>query len=94
MTREELINSKEYKMVNAAFDWIEEHQDADLLDAFEAGNEWGNKQAVEKACKWLENTFHDRSRHSGRGDAGEIVTYDFDSMQEFILKFRKAMEEQ
>ena len=54
----------------------------------------GYNDAIEKACELLDNIFHDRSHHSGRGDAGEIVTYDFDSMQEFILKFRKVMEEQ
>ena len=62
----------------------------DVIDAYVQGY----KNAVDKACDWLENIFHDRSHHSGRGDAGEIVTYDFDSMQEFILKFRKAMEGQ
>ena len=52
------------------------------------------KYLIDKACKRLENIFHDRSHHSGRGDAGEIVTYDFDSMEEFISQFRKDMEEQ
>ena len=78
MTREELINSKEYKVVNAAFDWMEEHQDADLLDAFEAGDEWGNKQAVDKACEWLWN-------------CGYIDTLVIDDV---IDKFKKYMEEQ
>ena len=62
----------------------------DVIDAYVQGY----KDAIDNACELLENTFHDRSHHSGRGDAGEIVTYDFDSMQEFILKFRKDMEEQ
>lgn len=78
MTREELINSKEYKVVNAAFDWMEEHKDADLLDAFEAGNEWGNKQAVDNACKYL-------------WDCGYIDTLVID---EVIDNFKKYMGEQ
>lgn len=61
---------------------------------YDEGYKAGCSETINKTCEWLENTFHDRSHHSGRGDAGEIVTYDFDSMQEFILKFRKAMEEQ
>lgn len=61
---------------------------------YDEGYKDGCAETIKKACKWLENTFHDRSHHSGRGDAGEIVTYDFDSMQEFISKFCKVMEEQ
>lgn len=71
--------------------YADEHPDPSVI---RKAIEMERKHLIEKACEWLENTFHDRSHHSGRGDAGEIVTYDFDSMQEFILKFKQRMEEQ
>ena len=54
MTREELINSKEYKIISAAVDWYQDHQDADALDGFEAGYE----AAIDKACIFLEKIGH------------------------------------
>ena len=66
----------------------------EIAKHYDDGYADGYKDAIDNACKRLENIFHDRSHHSGRGDAGEIVTYDFDSMREFILNFRKVMEVQ
>ena len=89
MTREEQIMKKVNEVCNDPNnDW------KSTWDLCQMIAEWADQTMLDKVCKWLENTFHDRSHHSGRGDAGEIVTYDFDSMQEFILKFRKAMKEQ
>lgn len=85
MTEEELADE-----INKAF---EQPTGEELIHVLNKGAAIGRREMLDKACEWLENTFHDRSHHSGRGDAGEIVTYDFDSMQEFILKFCKAMEE-
>lgn len=101
MTREELINSKEYKVVNAAFDWIEEHQDADLLDAFEAGDEWGNKQAVEKACQWLDENMEDYTEYydfdtedyDDKDNLHFAVASNYDYKKDFIESFRKAIEQ-
>ena len=69
---------------------IEEQMHINYNEGYKAGC----AETIKKAWELLENIFHDRSHHSGRGDAGEIVTYDFDSMQEFELKFYKAMEDE
>lgn len=56
--------------------------------------EQAEKDTIERAVAWLEETFFDNSHHSGRGSYGQIETNDFDSMEEMIEKFKKAMEEE
>ena len=58
------------------------------------GYEQAEKDTIERAIAWLEETFFDNSHHSGRGSYGQIETNDFDSMEEMIEKFKKAMEEE
>lgn len=58
------------------------------------GYEQAEKDIIERAIAWLEETFFDNSHHSGRGSYGQIETNDFDSMEEMIEKFKKAMEEE
>ena len=57
------------------------------------GYEQAEKDTIERAVAWLEETFFDNSHHSGRGSYGQIETNDFDSMEEMIEKFKKAMED-
>lgn len=38
--REEIINNIGYKMTRAALEYVEKHEFADAMDAFEAGAEW------------------------------------------------------
>lgn len=56
--------------------------------------EQAEKDTIERAVAWLEETFFDNSHHSGRGSYGQIETNDFDSMEEMIEKFKKAMEKE
>ena len=91
MTREELINSKEYKVVNAAFDWIEEHKDADLLDAFEAGAEWADKTMLDRVCQWLTKNTDNYMEYEGFDHNG-YASYGID-VKNLTNNLRKAMEQ-
>lgn len=61
---------------------------------FQEGYEQAEKDTIGRAVAWLEETFFDNSHLSGRGCYGQIETNDFDSMEEMIEKFKKAMEEE
>lgn len=50
------------------------------------------EEFIKNAIEWFNDTFYDNSHHSGRGDFGEIVTHDFDSMEEMIASFKKFMQ--
>lgn len=51
--REEIINNIGYKMTRAALEYVEKHEFADAIDAFEAGAEWMQNTMIDKACEWL-----------------------------------------
>ena len=76
--REEIINNIGYKMTRAALEYVEKHEFADAIDAFEAGAEWMQNTMIEKACKWLEKNRNELSRIDTSG---------------FVELFKKAMEE-
>ena len=63
-------------------------------EGYKKGYEQAEKDTIGRAVAWLEETFFDSSHHSGRGSYGQIETNDFDSMEEMIEKFKKAMEEE
>ena len=54
---EEIVNNIGYKMTRAALEYIEKHEFADAMDAFEAGAEWADKTMIEKACEWLKEHY-------------------------------------
>lgn len=78
MSREEIVNNIGYQMTMAAKEYIEKHEFADAMDAFEAGAEWMQKQMIDKACEWMMNL---------KIANGEFPLYDY------VGNFRKAMEE-
>ena len=47
--------------------------------------------SMEKAIKWLDDTFYFLDNSSGRGRDCEITTHDFDSLEEMYDSFRKAV---
>lgn len=51
--REEIVNNIGYKMTRAALEYVEKHEFADAMDAFEAGAEWMQETMIEKATQWL-----------------------------------------
>jgi hypothetical protein len=50
--REEIVNNIGYKMTRAALEYVEKHEFADAIDAFEAGAEWMQEKMVEKAIEY------------------------------------------
>ena len=87
--REEIINNIGYKMTRAALEYVEKHEFADAIDAFEAGAEWANKTMIEKACEWLYNQALDGFYNE---DGTNILLSD-GTKEKFIKSFKKAMEE-
>lgn len=75
--REEIINNIGYKMTRAALEYVEKHEFADAMDAFEAGAEWMQETMIEKAIQWLFENVYD---------------YLNPEDQERVESFRKAME--
>jgi hypothetical protein len=51
--REEIINNIGYKMTRAALEYVEKHEFADAMDAFEAGAEWMQETMIEKIRIWV-----------------------------------------
>lgn len=82
--REEVINNIGYKMARAALEYVEKHEFADAIDAFEAGAEWMQNTMIEKACEWLKNNWREYVYQDGDG----IVHFGH-----WESDFRKAMEE-
>ena len=63
--------------------------------AFVAGAEWMQERMIEKAVEWMKEEMCYRDQSSGRGHWGEIETLGvYDSLEEFIDDFKKAMEEE
>ena len=52
MSREEIVNNIGYQLTRAAIDYVEKHEFADSIDAFEAGAEWKQKKMIDKACEY------------------------------------------
>ena len=67
-------------------------------DSFAEGARWADKTIVDKACEWLNKTLYIHKeeiedKHWNTTNTFEWVTSDFESVEEFIKEFRKAMEE-
>lgn len=69
---------------------------ADITDAYIDGAKWANETIIAKACEWLNKTLYIHTEindtHCGV-DTIDWVTSDYNSVSDFIDKFRKAMEE-
>lgn len=89
MTREEIENSKAYRVSKAALEYYNEHQqdkDIDLTDAFEDGAKWADKIMIDKACKWIKNYVENAFTEVN----GMMIELHGIELSE---DFRKAMEE-
>lgn len=82
--REEIVNNIGYKMTRAALEYVEKHEFADAMDAFEAGAEWMQNTMIEKACEWLKENIWVYINYEGC--SGEELENDV------IEDFRKAMQ--
>lgn len=76
--REEIVNNIGYKITRAALDYVEKHEFADAMDAFEDGAEWMQETMIEKATQWLFENVYD---------------YLNPEDQERVKSFRKYLEE-
>ena len=83
--REEIINNIGYKMTRAALEYVEKHEFADAIDAFEAGAEWMQEKMIDKACEWLKEYGDDFG--VPESESGRVYVDDL------VCEFRKAMEE-
>ena len=77
--------------------WVEyeyrEHPKGLYYTCYVDGYEQAEKDMIERAIAWLEEHFYDNSHSSERGFYGEVVTHDFDSMEDMFDELKKAMEE-
>lgn len=100
MTREEIENSKAYRVSKAALEYYNEHHqdnDINLIDAFEAGAEWDEEAMIEKACNWLRKTLYihteiEEDKDWGISNSINWVTSDHNSIEEFIENFKESLK--
>ncbi len=78
--REEIINNIGYKMTRAALEYVEKHEFADAMDAFEAGAEWMQETMIEKVCDWFQCMAIDYMQ-------GDIVDIKWESMFADLRKY-------
>lgn len=65
---------------------------------FEAGAKWAKEKLIEEACEWLKKTLYIHTEFDtdivwGTTDVTDWVTSDYDSVNEFIEAFKKAIDE-
>lgn len=75
--------------------WFEKH---DKMPTYADAIEWGRKQAIRQACEWLRKTHYIYTETHWCPDEDSIketpwVTNDFDTVEELIEEFTKAMGE-
>lgn len=66
--------------------------------SFAEGAEWADKTMIDKACEWMKKVLYIHTEVNEDKDwctynPIDYVTSDFESVEEFIKEFRKAMEE-
>jgi hypothetical protein len=81
--------------VEFADQWFEKH---DKMPTYADAIEWGRKQTVREACEWLRKTHYIYTESHWCPDEDSInetpwVTNDFDTVEELIDEFTKAIEE-
>ena len=85
MTREEQIN-----IACEAMNYPDpEYSEDGSASAFVEGAKWADWTMIDKACKWLLE--HTESHHNYYGNHVETDAYE--TPQEFIERFKKAMEQ-
>ena len=84
--REEIINNIGYKMTRAALEYVEKHEFADAMDAFEAGAEWMQKIMIDKAREWF-------NLHFRQVGTPREIKHDFESKERMWKSFTQFMEE-
>ena len=89
MSREEIVNNIGYQLTRAAVDYVEKHEFADGIDAFEAGAEWMQKKMIDKACEWLWDEIYERMEDKYIKEA----LMDDNYRANLVDAFRKAMED-
>ena len=67
-------------------------------EGYDNGYQAARCELMHKACEWMRNTLYIHTEMNEDKDLGEMsvinwVTSDYDSVEEFIHRFRKAMEE-
>lgn len=75
--------------------WFEKH---DKMPTYADAIEWGRKQAIRQACEWLRKTHYIYTETHWCPDEDSMketpwVTNDFDTVDELIEEFNKAIEE-
>lgn len=93
--QEEIIEAANQRTIEI-FGELDDFQDR--TEGFIDGAKWADKTMINKACTWLENILYIHTEINEDKDFGEMsitnwVTSDYDSVEEFIHRFRKAMEE-
>jgi hypothetical protein len=88
MTRTEEIEKKAHQV----------SYNTDEYESFIFGAEWADETMIKKAKEWLEKTLYIHTeliedKHWGETKSSNWVTSDYDSVEDFINGFCKAMEE-
>ena len=92
-TKQELIDMGFGFDLNGNIVTLEEYN-----EMVKRGHEYIKNKLIEKACEWLKKTMYIHSEYDTDVDWGtttpmDWVTSDYDTVDEFIDSFRKAMEE-
>lgn len=96
MSREKEIIKAAYQRTMEIFGELDDFQD--VTEGFIDGTKWADKTMINKACTWLEDILYIHTEMNEDKDLGETnitnwVVSDYDSVEEFIHRFRKAMED-
>lgn len=87
------------KMVSREVEFADQWFDKqDKMPTYADAIEWGRKQAIRQACEWLSKTQYIYTETHWCPDEDSMnetpwVTNDFDTVEELIDEFTKAMEE-
>ena len=101
MKREEIERSFQYNMTDAFIEWdkaVNAEYKEENEEVFYQGAYAAQKYLIEKAREWLKNTLYihteiDEDKDWGITNPIDWVTSDYDSVEDFINGFCKAMEE-
>lgn len=91
----EVSEEMQQREVEFTDQWFEKH---DKMPTYADAIEWGRKQTIRQACEWLRKTHYIYTESHWCPDEDSIketpwVTNDFDTVEELIDKFTKAIEE-
>lgn len=92
------MTQRERDILKASVSWTDKTLTVNEEKAFQAGAEWADKTMIEKATQWFKDRFYNGGMHlleepnGGYREAYDICC-DFESMQEMVIDFLKAMQE-